>query len=66
MILVIILLSQNITIIKNVLVLGKMKYEKYHIPIEKFAGLNLKIYSIVVSDCSKYKKAKGGNKNVAA
>ena len=56
LILVTILLSQNITIIKNVLVLGKMKHEKYHVPIEIFAGLNKKIYSIVVSDSNEYKK----------
>ena len=63
LILVIILVSQKI---KKVLVLGKLKYEKYHVPIEKFAGLNLKIYSIVVSDSNEYKKATGGNKNIVA
>ena len=66
LILIIILVSQNITIIKNVLILGKMKYEKYHVPIEKFAGLNLKMYSIVVSDSNEFKKATGGNIDIVA
>ena len=43
-----------------------MKYEKYHVPIEKFAGLNLKMYSIVVSDSNEFKKATGGNINIVA
>ena len=36
------------------------------IAIEEFFGLKPNMYSILVSDSSEYKKAKGVNKNVAA
>ena len=43
------------------LVLGKMKDE-----LVEIIGIKLKIYSIIVSNSSKYKKVKGLNKNVVA
>ena len=48
------------------LVLGKMKDEMVDVCIEEFIGIKLKIYSIFVSNSSKYKKVKGVNKNVVA
>ena len=50
----------------NKLVIGKMKDETAGIAIEGFVGLKPIIYSYLVYDNSKYKKAKGVNRNVAA
>ena len=41
-----------------------MKNETAGVPIEEFVGLKPKIYSYLVDDDSKHKKAKGVNKNV--
>ena len=43
-----------------------MKDEMVDVCIEEFIGIKLKIYSIFVSNSSKYKKVKGVNKNVVA
>ena len=48
------------------LVIGEMKGEMGGVAIEKFVGLKLKIYSILLSDSSEYRKAKNVNKNVVA
>ena len=50
----------------NALVVAKMKDIMGSISIEEFVGLDPKLYSIIKSDSSKYKKAKGVNKNVVA
>ena len=46
------------------LVVGKMKDETAGVAIEEFVGLNPKMYSYLVNDNSKHKKAKGVNRNV--
>ena len=62
LILVITLLSQSIRIIQTqLLVKWKMKWTA----IEDFVALKPKIYSILVSSSSEYKRGKGVNKNVA-
>ena len=48
----------------NKLVAGKMKDETASVAIEEFVGLKPKMYSSLVDDNSKHKKAKGVNKNV--
>ena len=48
----------------NTLVVEEMKDEMLSVVIEKFHGVNLKIYSILVSSFREYKKAKVFNKNV--
>ena len=48
------------------LVLGKMKDAMVDVSLEEIIGIKLKIYSILVSNSSKYKKVKGVNKNVVA
>ena len=48
----------------NKLVVGKMKDETAGVAIEEFVGLKPKMYSYLVDDNSKHKKAKGVNKNV--
>ena len=50
----------------NKLVVAKMKDETAGIAIEEFVGLKLRMYSYLVGNNSKHKKAKGVNKNVAA
>ena len=46
----------------NALVVAKMKDIMGGISIEEFVGLDPKLYSIIESDSSKYKKAKGVKK----
>ena len=48
----------------NKLKLGKMKDETAGAVIEEFVGLNPKMYSYLVDDNSKHKKAIGLNRNV--
>ena len=48
----------------NTLVVGKMKDAKGSVAIEEFVGLEPKMFLILVSNSSEYKKAKGVNKNV--
>ena len=48
----------------NKLVVGKMKDETTGVAIEGFVGLKPKMYSYLVDDNSKHKKAKGVNKTV--
>ena len=43
-----------------------MKDETAGVATEEFVGLRSKMYSYLVDDNSKHKKAKGGNKNVVA
>ena len=50
----------------NKLVVGKIKDETAGVPIKETAGLMPKMYSFLVDDSSKHKKAKGMNKNVVA
>ena len=50
----------------NALAVGKMKDQMGTVAIEEFVGLNPKMFSILVSDSSEYKKAKGANKKVVA
>ena len=50
----------------NALVVSKMKDEMSGVATEKILILKLKMYLILVSDFSAYKKAKGVNKNVFA
>ena len=50
----------------NVLIIGKMKDEIGGVAIEEFVGSKPKIYSVLVSNSSEYKKAKDVNKNVVA
>ena len=65
LILVIIWLSQNTMIHdSNKLVIGKMKDETTSVVIEEFVGLKPKLYSFLVDDNSKYKRAKFVNRNV--
>ena len=45
---------------------GKMKDETVGVDIKKFVGLKPKMYSFLIDDSSKRKKANGVNKNVAA
>ena len=49
----------------NALVVGEIENEVGSVAIE-FLELKPKIYSILLSDSSEYKKAKGVNKSVAA
>ena len=49
----------------NKLVIGKMKDKTRRVAIEQFVWLKLKMYSFLIPDNSKHKKAKGVNKNVA-
>ena len=42
-----------------------MKYETTGVTIEEYVKLKLKIYSLLVDDCSVYKKAKDLNQNIA-
>ena len=49
----------------NALVVGEIENEVGSVAIE-FLELKPKIYSILLSDSSEYKKAKGVNKRVAA
>ena len=44
----------------------KMKDELGKVVIEELVGLNPKMYSILVSDSSEYKKIKDVNKNIVA
>ena len=55
----IIQVSQNIMIIS-----GKIKHETGGVAIKEFVGLKPKMYSFIVDDSGKYKKAKSVNKNV--
>ena len=50
----------------NKLVVGKMKDQTAGVAIEEYAALKPKMYSYLVDDNSKHKKAKGVNKNVVA
>ena len=50
----------------NKLVVGKMNDETGGVAIKEFDGLKSKMYSFLVDDSSKHKKAKGVNKNVVA
>ena len=50
----------------NKLVIGKMKDETGGVAIEEFIGLKAKIYSFLVDDSSKHKRAKYVNKNAVA
>ena len=50
----------------NALVVDKMKDETGGVTIEEFVGLKPKMYLILVSYSSKYKKSKDVNKNVVA
>ena len=50
----------------NTLVVGKMKGEMGSVAIEEFVGLKPKMYLLLVSISSEYKKVKGVNKNVVA
>ena len=50
----------------NTLVVGKIKYEMNGAAVEVFVGLKPKMYSVLVSDSSEYKKVKGVNKNGVA
>ena len=43
-----------------------MKDAMVDVSLEEIIGIKLKIYSILVSNSSKYKKVKGVNKNVVA
>ena len=43
-----------------------MKDAMVDVSIEEFIGIKLKIYPILVSNSSKYKKVKGVKKNVVA
>ena len=47
----------------NTLVVGKMKDEMGGFAIEQFFELKPKMFSILVSDSSEYKKAIGANEN---
>ena len=51
-------LSQNIMMISNKLVVGKMKDETGGVAINKVVELNSKIYYFLVDDTSEYKKPK--------
>ena len=53
------ILNQNITILN----LWKMKHEMCGVVMEEFVSLKPNICSILASDSSKYKKAKGVNRN---
>ena len=48
------------------LVIGKMKDEAAGVAIEEHVGLKPKMYSYLVDDNSKHKKAKGVNRNIVA
>ena len=48
------------------LVVGKMKDETAGVANEEFIGLKTKMYSYLVDDNSKHKKAKGVNRNIVA
>ena len=48
----------------NKLVEGNMKYETGSVTIKEFVGLNPKMYSILVWNSSKHRKAKNMSKNV--
>ena len=50
----------------NKLVVDKMENETEGLAIETFSGLKPKLYSFLIDDNSKHKKAKGVNKNVFA
>ena len=50
----------------NKLVNGKMKDKTAGVAIEEFVGFEPKMYSFLVEDNSKHKKAKGVNWNVVA
>ena len=50
----------------NKLVTGKMKDEAGGIAIEEFAGLKANMYSFLVDDNRKHKKAKGVNRDAVA
>ena len=50
----------------NKLVDGKMKYETTGVAIKEFVRLKPKMYSFLVDDNSKHKKAKGVKKNIVA
>ena len=50
----------------NKLVIGKIKDETDDVAIEQFDGLKLKLYSLLVDDNSKHKKAKCVNRKVVA
>ena len=55
-------LSQNIMMISNKLVVGKMKDETGGVAINKVVELNSKIYYFLVDDTSEYKKPKAVKK----
>ena len=55
-------LSQNIMMISNKLVGGKMKDETGGVAINKVVELNSKIYYFLVDDTSEYKKPKAVKK----
>ena len=42
-----------------------MKYETTGVTIEEYVKLKPKMYSLLVDDCSVYKKAKDLNQNIA-
>ena len=63
-ILVIILAKSKYYNDSNTLVVGNMKDEMVGVAIEEFAGLKLKMYSILLSNSSEYKNAKAVSKNV--
>ena len=50
----------------NALVVGEMKDEMGSVVIEEFVGLNPKMYLILPSNSSEYKKANDVNKNIVA
>ena len=62
-ILAIVQLSQNVIMMQKKLVAGKMKDETGGVAIEESVGLEAKMYSLLVVDNSKDKKANGVNKN---
>ena len=50
----------------STLVIGKMKDETVGIAIEEFVGIKQKMYSYLVDDNIKHKRAKDVNKNVVS
>ena len=50
----------------NKLVIGKIKDETAGVAIEEFVGLKSKVYSYLVDDNSKHKRARSVNRNVVA
>ena len=52
--------------IQRKLVVGKMRDETAGAVVTEFVRIKPNIYSFLVEDSSKHKKAKNGNKNVVA